>query len=52
MLGISQFPVLANFGIAVALAMTFALVTAFVYLPASALLAKWTNTYEIGRDSV
>ena len=44
-LGISQFPVLANFGIAVALAMIFALVTAFVFLPASALLlAKWTNT--------
>ena len=45
-LGISQFPVLANFGIAVALAMTFALVTAFVFLPASALLlARWTDTY-------
>ena len=51
-LGISQFPVLANFGIAVALAMTFALVTAFVFLPASALLlAKWTNTYETAGDS-
>ena len=46
-LGISQFPVLANFGIAVALAMTFALVTAFVFLPAAALLlARWTNTYD------
>ncbi|RJX48161.1 efflux RND transporter permease subunit [Halonotius pteroides] len=46
-LGISQFPVLANFGIAVALAMTFALVTAFVFLPATALLlARWTNTYK------
>jgi Predicted exporters of the RND superfamily len=45
-LGISQFPVLANFGIAVALAMTFALVTAFVFLPATALLlARFTNTY-------
>mgnify|MGYP002761157270 CR=1 FL=1 len=45
-LGISQFPVLANFGIAVALAMTFALVTAFVFLPAAALvLATRTNTY-------
>jgi len=45
-LGISQFPVLANFGIAVALAMTFALVTAFVFLPAAALLlARFTNTY-------
>jgi len=51
-LGISQFPVLANFGIAVALAMTFALVTAFVFLPASALLlARWTNTYDIVVDS-
>ena len=51
-LGISQFPVLANFGIAVALAMTFALVTAFVFLPASALLlANWTNTYETAGDS-
>jgi predicted RND superfamily exporter protein len=46
-LGISAFPVLANFGIAVALAMTFALVTSFVFLPAAALtLAKWTDTYE------
>ena len=46
-LGISEFPVLANFGIAVALAMTFALVTSFVFLPAAALtLAKWTDTYE------
>ena len=46
-LGISQFPVLANFGIAVALAMTFALVTAFVFLPATALLlARWTDTYK------
>ena len=46
-LGISDFPVLANFGIAVALAMTFALVTSFVFLPASALLlAKWTDTYQ------
>ena len=46
-LGISAFPVLANFGIAVALAMTFALVTSFVFLPAAALtLAKWTGTYE------
>ena len=45
-LGISKFPVLSNFGVAVALAMTFALVTAFVFLPASALLlAKWTGTY-------
>ena len=47
-LGISQFPVLANFGIAVALAMAFALVTAFLFLPASALLlARWTNTYSV-----
>ena len=46
-LGISDFPVLANFGIAVALAMTFALATAFVFLPAAALLlARWTNTYD------
>jgi Predicted exporters of the RND superfamily len=46
-LGISDFPVLANFGIAVALAMTFALVTAFVFLPAAALLlARWTATYD------
>ncbi len=46
-LGISDFPVLANFGIAVALAMTFALVTAFVFLPASALLlARRTDTYD------
>lgn len=46
-LGISDFPVLANFGIAVALAMTFALVTSFVFLPAAALtLARWTNTYD------
>jgi len=46
-LGISDFPVLANFGIAVALAMTFALVTSFLFLPASALLlAKWTDTYQ------
>ena len=46
-LGISEFPVLANFGIAVALAMTFALVTAFVFLPAAALtLARLTNSYE------
>jgi len=46
-LGISEFPVLANFGIAVALAMTFALVTSFLFLPAAALtLARWTDTYE------
>ena len=46
-LGISEFPVLANFGLAVALAMTFALVTSFVFLPAAALtLAQFTNTYE------
>jgi hydrophobe/amphiphile efflux-3 (HAE3) family protein len=46
-LGISDFPVLANFGIAVALAMTFALVTSFVFLPAAALtLARLTDTYE------
>jgi len=46
-LGISEFPVLANFGIAVALAMTFALVTSFVFLPAAALtLARWTDTYD------
>ena len=45
-LGISDFPVLANFGIAVALAMSFALATAFVFLPASALLlARRTDTY-------
>jgi len=46
-LGISEFPVLANFGIAVALAMTFALVTSFVFLPAAALtLARLTDSYE------
>ncbi|CCQ37245.1 RND superfamily permease [Natronomonas moolapensis 8.8.11] len=45
-LGISEFPVLANFGIAVALAMTFALVTSFVFLPAAALtLATRTDAY-------
>ncbi len=46
-LSISDFPVLANFGVAVALAMGFALFTAFLFLPAAAMaLARYTHTYD------
>jgi len=46
-LAISKFPVLANFGVAVALAMGFALLTAFLFLPAAAMaLARYTSTYD------
>jgi uncharacterized membrane protein YdfJ with MMPL/SSD domain len=45
---VSDFPVLSNFGLAIALAMGLALLSAFVFMPAVVLLLSRVNVLPAG----